>query len=95
MTMSITIMFVILMVVIVAMNIMMFIVLEMLNVLSFTTLKCAIMTKGIVVTPLELLMGYVMTQTITEFAIMMEETAALDRRTLVAALCVTVLMSSM
>ena len=46
--------------------------------MSFITLKCAIMTKGIVVTPLELLMGYVMTQTIIEFAIMMEETAALD-----------------
>ena len=78
MTMSITIMFVILMVVIVAMKFLMFIMLEMLNVLFFTTLKCVTMTKGIVVTPLELLMGYVMTQTITEFAIMMEETAALD-----------------
>ena len=79
MTMSITIMFVILMVVIVAtcMNIII-ILLEMMYAASFITLKCAIMTKGIVVTPLELLMGYVMTQTITEFAIMMEETAALD-----------------
>ena len=86
-TMSITIMFVILMVVIAAtyMNIhpqilihMCLIVSEMISAASFITLKCAIMTKGIVVTPLKLLMGYVMTQTITEFVIMMEEIAALD-----------------
>ena len=75
MTMSITIMFVILMVVIAAIRIH---ILEMISAVSFITLKCVIMTKGIVVTALELLMGSVMTQTIIEFAIMMEETAALD-----------------
>ena len=74
-TLAITIMFVILMVVIVAIEIPR---LEMVSAATFITLKCAIMTKGIVVTVLELLMGYVMTQTITDFAIMMEETAALD-----------------
>ena len=74
--MSITIMFVILMVVIAA--ICPSLLLEMMFAISFITLKCAIMTKGIVVTALELLMGYVMTQTITGFAIMMEVTAALD-----------------
>ena len=79
MTMSITIMFVILMVVIAAINIhISLVLLEIISAASFITLKCAIMTKGIVATPLELLMGYVMTQTITEFATMMEETAALD-----------------
>ena len=74
--MSITIMLVILMVVIAAILIH---GLEMIDA-SFTiiTLKCAIMTKGIVVTAIELLTGSVMTQTITEFVIMMEETAALD-----------------
>ena len=77
-TMSITIMFVILMVVIAAIKNQRGILLEMISAASFITLKCAIMTKGSVVTALELLMGYVMTQTITEFAIMMEETAALD-----------------
>ena len=72
-------MFVILMVVIAAMKIhLMLLKLEMVNVITFITLKCAIMTKGIVAPTLELLMGYVMTQTITGFAIMMEETAALD-----------------
>ena len=55
-----------------------FILLEMLNVLSFTTLKCAIMTKGIVVTTLELLMESVMTETIIDSVNLMEETAALD-----------------
>ena len=92
MTLAITIMFVILMVVIVAIEIPR---LEMVSAATFITLKCAIMTKGIVVTVLELLMGYVMTQTITDFAIMMEETAALDTRTLIAALCVFALMSLM
>ena len=81
-TMLITIMFVILMVVIAAINIPILhsslTSLEMPGVLTFITLKCAIMTKGIVVTTQELLMGSVMTQTITEFATMMEETAALD-----------------
>ena len=90
-------MFVTLMEVIVAIKLgdLMEIGLEMVVVLTFTTLKCAIMTKGIVVTTQELLMGYVMTQTITEFAIMMEETAALELRILIAALCVTALMSLM
>ena len=71
------------------------ILLVMENAATFITLKCAILTKGIVVTTLELLMGSVMTQTITEFAIMMEETAALDLRILIAALCATALMSLM
>ena len=69
--------------------------LEMPGVLTFITLKCAIMTKGIVVTTQELLMGSVMTQTITEFATMMEETAALDLRILTDALCVFALVSLM
>ena len=81
-TLALTIMFVILMVVIAAINIPILhsslTSLEMPGVLTFITLKCAIMTKGIVVTTQELLMGSVMTQTITEFAIMMEETVALD-----------------
>ena len=81
-TLALTIMFVILMVVIAAINIPILhsslTSLEMPGVLTFITLKCAIMTKGIVVTTQELLMGSVMTQTITEFATMMEETAALD-----------------
>ena len=79
MTMSITIMFVILMVVIVAtcMNIII-ILLEMMYAASFITLKCAIMTKGIVVTTLELLMESVMTETIIDSVNLMEETAALD-----------------
>ena len=78
-TMSITIMFVILMVVIAAIKIHIYLVLlEIISAASFITLKCAIMTKGIVVTAIELLTGSVMTQTITEFVIMMEETAALD-----------------
>ena len=93
-TMSITIMFVILMVVIAAIKFGI-IMLEIIDAASFITLKCAIMTKGIVVTTLEFLMGSVMTQTITEFAIMMEETAALDLRILTDALCVFALMSLM
>ena len=96
MTMLITIMFVILMVVIAAIYIYLtLILLEIISAASFITLKCAIMTKRIVVTTIELLMGSVMTQTITEFAIMMEETAALDLRILTDALCVTALMSLM
>ena len=79
-TMSITIMFVILMVVIAVMKIhgLIRILLEMVSAATFITLKCAIMTKGIVVTAIELLTGSVMTQTITEFVIMMEEIAALE-----------------
>ena len=74
--MSITIMLVILMVVIAAIWIH---GLEMIDAMStIIILKCAIMTKGIVVTAIELLTGSVMTQTITEFVIMMEETAASD-----------------
>ena len=53
-------------------------VLEMLNALSFITLKSAILTKGTVATTLEYLMGSVMTPTTTEFAVMMEETVALE-----------------
>ena len=45
---------------------------------SFITLKCAIMTKGIVVTTLELLMESVMTETIIDSVNLMEATAALD-----------------
>ena len=71
-------MFVILMVVIAAMEFIGMKLWEMVSAATFITLKCAILTKVIVVTPLELLMGYVMTQTIIEFAIMTEETAALD-----------------
>ena len=85
--MSITIMFVILMVVIVAISMMYLwtwiniLLLEMANAVTFITLKCAILTKGTVVTTLEKLMGSAMTSTTTEFAIMMEETAALEKRT--------------
>ena len=79
MTMLITIMFVILMVVIAAMYIYLtLILLEIISAASFITLKCAIMTKGIVVTTLELLMESVMTETIIDSVNLMEETAALD-----------------
>ena len=100
MTMSITIMFVILMVVIAVMKVHIYIIigsmlLEMISAATFITLKCVIMTKGIVVTAIELLTGSVMTLTITEFAIMMGEIAALEIRIQHVVLSANVLKSLM
>ena len=76
--MSITIMFVFLMVVIVAIDIHGKVKLEMVNVMTFTTLKCAVTTKEIAVSTLKLAMAFVTTPTTTESVIMMEEIAALE-----------------
>ena len=81
MIISTTTMFVILMVVIVATNSIQ--ILEIFAAIIFTTLKCAILIKEIVATIQELVMAFVMTTTITDFAVLMEETAALETRILV------------
>ena len=83
MIISTTTMFVILMVVIVATNNFQAKILEILVALIFTTLKCAILIKEIVVTIQELVMGFVMTLTITDSAVLMEEIVALGTRILV------------
>ena len=83
MIISTTNMFVILMVVIVATNNFQAKILEILVALIFTTLKCAILIKEIVVTIQELVMGFVMTLTITDSAVLMEEIVALGTRILV------------
>ena len=83
MMISTTNMFVILMVVIVATNSFQAKILEILVALIFTTLKCAILIKEIVVTIQELVMGFVMTLTITDSAVLMEEIVALGTRILV------------
>ena len=83
MMISTTNMFVILMVVIVATNNFQAKILEILVALIFTTLKCAILIKEIVVTIQELVMGFVMTLTITDSAVLMEEIVALGTRILV------------
>ena len=85
MIISTTTMFVILMVVIVATNSYQgqAKILEIFTAIIFSTLKCAILIKEIVATIQELVMAFVMTQTITDFAVLMEETAALETRILV------------
>ena len=91
--MSITIMFVILMVVIVATNSYQgqAKILEIFTAIIFSTLKCAILIKEIVATIQELVMAFVMTLTITDSAVLMEEIAALETRILVNALFAIVL----
>ena len=69
--------------------------LEMVNALLSTILKCVIMIMEIVATTPELLMEFVITPTIMEFATMMEGIAALEMWTLVDALHVNALASSM
>ena len=81
MIISTTTMFVILMVVIVATNSIQ--ILEIFTAIIFTTLKCAILIKEIVATIQELVMAFVMTTTITDFAVLMEEIAVLETRILV------------
>ena len=95
MIISTTNMFVILMVVIVATNSFQAKILEILVALIFTTLKCAILIREIVVTIQELVMAFVMTPTITDSATLMEGIAALATRILVNVLLANALKCSM